>query len=231
MIDMRAIFLALILSVSQVSFAKAKLPKPPKDLNRTFLIYSLRTYPGMFASCVCVLSFLDLCEKGRIAGGRVDFGTEGVYYDPLVGENWWEYYFEPISVSFKPAIKAAPCDRATTFLCGINSKKLSMQRMQDLNRRYVKIKPHILEQVESFRRPISKIFTFWESTTGEPIKAKRRRAFPMNLYSSKSKRRSPPFPTTITRSLSAPTKRPSLKRSPMCSPIKFSARMRRGPPI
>ena len=148
---MRAIFLALLLCVTQVSFAKPKLPRPPKDLNQTFIIYSLRTYPGMFASCVCVLSFLDLCEQGSIAGGRVDFGTEGVYYDPMVGENWWEYYFEPISVSFKPAKKTAPCDRATTYLCGINSKKLSMQRMQDLNQRYVKIKPHILEQVESFQ--------------------------------------------------------------------------------
>ncbi len=148
---MRAIFFAFLLCISQVSFAKQKLLKAPKDLAQTYLVYSLRTYPGMFASCVCVLGFLDLCEQGKIAGGRVDFGTEGVYYDPLVGENWWEYYFEPISVSFKPAKKTAGCDRATTCLCGMRSKKLSMQRMQDLNRRYVKIKPHILKQVDGFQ--------------------------------------------------------------------------------
>lgn len=124
--------------------------KPPKDLNKTFLIFKLTDYPGMFASCVSVLGFLDLCERGKIGGGRVYFGTNGAYYDPTQGANWWEYYFEPTSVKCDHPKIIAECDQSTLYLCGRNSKKLSMERMQELHHRYIKIKPHILDKVENF---------------------------------------------------------------------------------
>lgn len=143
-----ALYCSLLFSCQ--SFAKRKELKTPKDLDKTFLIFKITHYPGMFASCVTILGFLDLCERGSIAGGRVDLGTEGAYYDPLVGRNWWEYYFEPISVLCRPAKKTAECDRPTLYLCGKNSKNLSLQRMQELHRRYVKVKPHIQDKAEQF---------------------------------------------------------------------------------
>ena len=50
----------------------------------------------MFSVFLTVVGFLHFYEQEGWDGARVDFRKEGLYYDPRIGSNWWEYYFEPI---------------------------------------------------------------------------------------------------------------------------------------
>ena len=140
--------LLCLIALPLSSFAKPK--DKIKDPDHAFVIFSLRTYPGMFASCICVLGFLDLCERGHYAGGRVDFGTTGIYYDPTIGENWWEYYFEPISFHHGKAKKTVQINRQMMVDCGQNGKKLSRERAHELTDRYIKVRPHIQRMIDKF---------------------------------------------------------------------------------
>jgi hypothetical protein len=64
-----------------------------------FLVLPSAIYaPGLFSAFATVLGLLEHYDnwRGRYAGVRVDFGNEGLYYDPSAGDNWWEYFFERI---------------------------------------------------------------------------------------------------------------------------------------
>ena len=53
---------------------------------------------GFFSCFHVVIGLLDSYEKGMYSGVTVDFGTSGLYYDEKYGNNWWNYYFKPISL-------------------------------------------------------------------------------------------------------------------------------------
>lgn len=62
---------------------------------------------GLFSEVAAVVGCLAHYEArpGLYSGLHVDFRDHGLYYDPSVGANWWEYYFEPV--------KFAPSGNAT----------------------------------------------------------------------------------------------------------------------
>lgn len=103
--------------------------------------------PGLFCVFNSVLGALDAYDKKEISGLTVDFGTEGLYYDPKVGPNWWTYYFEPIAIGEQTDFKLFPQYKKTIFsLTG--SFEMSLERSHELIEKYVKVKPEILSKVE-----------------------------------------------------------------------------------
>ncbi|MDP3719154.1 MAG: nodulation protein NodZ [Acidobacteriota bacterium] len=56
---------------------------------------------GLFSEVAAVVGCLAHYEARPelYAGLRVDFQEHGLYYDPAAGANWWEYYFEPVTIA------------------------------------------------------------------------------------------------------------------------------------
>ena len=55
---------------------------------------------GLFSEVAAVIGCLAEVDAHPelYAGMRVDFQDHGLYYDAAVGPNWWEYFFEPLTV-------------------------------------------------------------------------------------------------------------------------------------
>lgn len=71
--------------------------KPPIGINSPYAILKNPTFhPGFFSAIFTVVGFVQECEKEGWLGYLVDFEDKGNFYEPLMGTNWWSYYFEPI---------------------------------------------------------------------------------------------------------------------------------------
>jgi len=132
-----------------------RLPSPPTGSStKELLILEGGTYlPGMFSEFAAVLGLLEHFEKrqGWYAGVKVDFGSVGLYYDPAVGENWWEYYFEPICVDTLAGARPRIVDTDQHMRFALRAENgMPRRRAAELVERYVRVKRHILEKIEAF---------------------------------------------------------------------------------
>lgn len=144
-------FLVFFLSVmSGNSLWGINLPDPPQ----TFLELSSPPFGnGMFNVFSMVLGLLDIYDRGIVAGVKVDFKDQGVYYDSEKGPNWWEYYFEPIYLGTEAGANAQITSMADqSNLSGLCEFQLSRKRCCELLKRYVHLKPHIQKKLDSFIR-------------------------------------------------------------------------------
>lgn len=111
--------------------------------------------PGLFSELAAVLGLLAHYESWRrqYAGVKVDFKDEGLYYDPAAGENWWEYYFEPIHIGTEEnsVTRIVSTDQHIHFTLRTENS-LTRESGSRLIDRYVRIKPHVLKKVDSFVR-------------------------------------------------------------------------------
>lgn len=112
--------------------------------------------PGFFAVFFSVLGALKAYESGKIPGFFLKM-NKGYYYNPAHGENWWEYYFEPLQVG------AWECPQ-TIYLRRRFSGKFAVEAAYEMSReegnyfinKYIKLKPHIQKKVDDF---VSEYFT------------------------------------------------------------------------
>jgi hypothetical protein len=110
---------------------------------------------GVFSEVTAVLGCLDHYERHPevYSGLRVDFGTDGLYYEPAAGPNWWEYYFEPVAIGL-----ATSATRRTVplwqhdFFAEHTERELSRTAAATLLARYVRCKPVVLDQMNEFWR-------------------------------------------------------------------------------
>ena len=81
----------MCMNVSSVASAKAC---------RTLVVTSPEYIEGagLFHNFTIVMGCLQLYEKHPYLGLKVDFGKLGLYYDKQKGDNWWNYYFEPLDL-------------------------------------------------------------------------------------------------------------------------------------
>ncbi len=111
---------------------------------------------GLFAEFGAVLGMLEHYEawQRQYAGATVEFSGRGMYHDPAAGENWWEYYFEPIRIGSGPAIAAAR--RVDTFEhIGFSVRATRGLRRADGHRlieSHVRVRPEIGRKVDAFAR-------------------------------------------------------------------------------
>lgn len=108
---------------------------------------------GLFSVFFTIASYLDRYDRGELAGVHVDLGNQGLYYERAKGYNWWEYYCEPLKIgaSLTPNSNIEKSSGLTAnhiaFEC---EQKLSKDRLVELQRKYIKIKPAILQKVDNF---------------------------------------------------------------------------------
>ncbi len=115
---------------------------------REFLIYTHSS--GMFATMTSILGALNYYEQGKFAGIKVDL-FEGAYWEPALGANWWNYFFETINIGKNnEANKRIFTVQEHCLFVGDITAKLSKERITELLHKYVHVKPHILEKVNSF---------------------------------------------------------------------------------
>ena len=100
---------------------------------------------GMFSIFMDVLSLLQNHEKGLFKSIKVDFANEGQYFEPNFGQNWWEYYFEPINNQSS--------DKSKEFYY-LDCWKIQFCNSREYNNylieKYVHLKPHIQDKINSF---------------------------------------------------------------------------------
>lgn len=111
-----------------------------------------RNASGLFSEFAAVLGLLDHYERWRdlYAGVRVHFGG-GLYLDPPFGDNWWEYYFEPVNIATSHDAPSRVVSRPYHDLCANRVEQtLSRQRGAALIDRYIALQPAVQNEVDSY---------------------------------------------------------------------------------
>ncbi len=136
-----AIFLYfLLLTTNSILSTTYKLTHP-----------SQTPWPGFFSVFNTVLGALEFYENSDDADGFiVDFEKSGFFYDPNFGENWWEYYFEPIKLG-TPNINEIIFKEYKKITFSFSAQlKMSRERSYELINNYIKLKPHIQNKLDAF---------------------------------------------------------------------------------
>lgn len=133
-------------------------PKPKTTVLPTsytkpaFLILKVPVYnPGFFSVFTSIFGFLHSYDETKYSGMKVYLDT-GRYLDPLVGPNWWEYFFEPLSIGSE---LSAPLsyfnDNDFNNYGWWPIYHMSRERGYELIKKYLRIKPHIQQKTDSFQ--------------------------------------------------------------------------------
>lgn len=107
---------------------------------------------GMFAAFYMILGALEYAHENKLSGVKVNFGEQGLYFDPSKGGNWWEYYFEPLPIYHNKGNhchlkKISPKGKVKLVTEGT---RLSKGRAHHLIEKYIRVKPYIQDKVNRF---------------------------------------------------------------------------------
>lgn len=121
----------------------------------TFHVITLSGYSklGMFASANQILGHISLFETKQLSevrGIEVDFGLNGLYYDPSHGPNWWSYFFEPLHIGTNENAKIVEPSKAQYKRAWEHRYQLSRDSAAQIIKKYIRVKPHIQEKVDDF---------------------------------------------------------------------------------
>ncbi len=108
---------------------------------------------GLFSEFCAVIGGLAHLDAWRdlYSGLQVDFGTDGLYYEPAKGPNWWEYYFEPISTGeAEPGRARLVLPWQHDLFADHVERTMTRVAAAALVRRHIGVKPFIVEQVDRF---------------------------------------------------------------------------------
>jgi hypothetical protein len=112
-----------------------------------------RLASGLFSEFASVLGLLDHYDSRRhlYAGLRVEF-DDGLYLDPQVGSNWWNYYFEPVAIGSGDG-RARIVSQAYHDLCANRvERNMSRQRGAVLVDRYITPSRAVANIVDNYVR-------------------------------------------------------------------------------
>lgn len=108
--------------------------------------------PGLFSTFNTVVGALDCYDRGIISGLRIDFEDKGWYFDPTRGNNWWQYYFEPINLRTSDSAKEE--QRFATYqkisFAYETQFEMPRERAYELIQKYIHVRPHITQQIDDF---------------------------------------------------------------------------------
>jgi hypothetical protein len=147
------IFLGRTRTACRVALAGAGLP-----VEKEFLVLGCAQgddASGLFSEVGAVLGGLEHYEARPdiYAGLEVDFKDQGLYYDPRVGDNWWNYYFEPLALGRAggAAVRTVEPWQHDAFAERVEHE-LSRPAAAALLARHVRVRPHLIDEVERFWR-------------------------------------------------------------------------------
>lgn len=80
-----------------------ELTTSQKNPKKYWVIDSPGSKTGMFGTLLTILGTIDYHNRHleTFDGLEVDFGNSGLYYDSTKGNNWWQYYFQPLQIGEK----------------------------------------------------------------------------------------------------------------------------------
>lgn len=124
-------------------------------LKREFLVLPCLTgaeTSGLFTEFLAALGALSHYERrpAIYAGLRVDYQEHGLYFDPASGPNWWQYYFEPITLGTSDHAKVTTIDPHLHDLLTYHAAAMSRADAFDLISRHVRLRPHLAAKLDSF---------------------------------------------------------------------------------
>lgn len=104
---------------------------------------------GLFSEFAAVVGFLDHYDRHQqqYAGVRVAF-TDGLYYEPARGPNWWAYYFAPLSIGDGRERTVDP--HYHDHCAYLVEQSLPRARGASLVQHYVALQPAVRDMVDSY---------------------------------------------------------------------------------
>lgn len=146
-----------------VSKAKGSEKAAAEDLEPNEKKYLVVDSPGnksgMFATFLYMLGVYDEFEKSpdKYSGLEINFGKQGVYYDEDRGENWWEYFFNPVKLGenegdVRKHSKLERWNLANSVESNYTGSGSGMPRELGYAyfKKYFKVSPEIQSQVDAF---------------------------------------------------------------------------------
>lgn len=122
----------------------------PEYITRIYIKKKSSITQGLGADFNNVLSLLHLYEMGFCAGLEIDYQDTGNYYDPRFGENWWNYYFEPLQVGNPDG--SSICEHKSFVNGAISTLVATREENFELIQKYIRIKAPILAKVSAFEQ-------------------------------------------------------------------------------
>ena len=107
---------------------------------------------GMFRTFASLTGLLHLYDLGYYGGLKVDCGLDGLYYDAAYGPNWWEYYFEPISIGDETnTIPVLTANGPVGIDCAMLTEfQLNKKQVNEIINKYIRIKPYIQNKINDY---------------------------------------------------------------------------------
>ncbi len=106
---------------------------------------------GFFSSFHTVLGALEFMETNEdCAGLTVDFADKGLYYDKKYGNNWWNYYFEPIDLGKRTEVVKKFTHSQKIIFSGNSEFGMAREHGHELIQKYITLKPHIASKINDF---------------------------------------------------------------------------------
>jgi len=148
---MKKLFSFLIIFVLTTSF----FGRNPHKKKVIYLLHSPSEDHGLFAAYNIVIGLLNKFVDGNLNNDLViDFQDKGLYYDKELEKNWWEYYFEPMPQRNDGKGRRIIVDwnrDQRIGNVGLEGHLLPRKRAAELIKKYIIVKPHILEKVSKFQ--------------------------------------------------------------------------------
>lgn len=113
--------------------------------------YTLISRPqGFFSELDDVWGLLTCFEEKRCSAVKIDFGKTGLYYDPAVGLNWYNYYFLPIDLGDREAHYIE-----TNHPYGLRFQhpeihKIDLEKIGSIVEKYIIVRPEIRQEIDDF---------------------------------------------------------------------------------
>lgn len=145
------LFIIYSLPISAIDHLQKPIPHPHLN-NATQLILEGKMVPyGMFSIFLMILGALDFFEKGDYGDLVVNLNSPP-YLEPLVGPNWWDYYFEPLEIAPPKNLqyKYTFALEEAHFFAWDALLRMDRKRAYQLIQNYVRVKPVILNELEDF---------------------------------------------------------------------------------
>lgn len=105
---------------------------------------------GMFHIFDRVVNLIKCYEAGDCQGIEVDFDTNGIYYEPSLGKNWWSYYYQPIK--FGKKINAKTVVNAGSYIPFAQRKPAVRKEVFEVIQKHFHIKESIKAKIDTFEK-------------------------------------------------------------------------------
>jgi hypothetical protein len=124
-------------------------------LQKEFLVLPCMTgadTSGLFTEFLAVVGALAQHERWSsiYAGLAVDYADQGLYYDAAHGDNWWQYYFEPIDVGRRAGARVVTIDPHQHDLLTYQAAAMRRHDAHAVIARHIHLRPALEQAVQQY---------------------------------------------------------------------------------